>query len=209
MANRHLQRSVAMQSLFEWDFKGRKNEQSRAILKRNIVEFAPGIDDTIFAEHLIEGTLREQKTIDALIVKCAPEWPLEQVTVIDRNILRLGIYELMFGNYEEVPPKVAINEAIELAKSFGSDASARFVNGVLGTIYREMGEPMKDDVSANHKREDGEKKKAPAEPTETKKTTTKATAPKKVAAKAKVLVEEKKAPKKTTAKKTAKKTTKK
>lgn len=157
MANRHLQRSVAMQSLFEWDFKGRKNELSRAILKRNIQEFAPGIDDTIFAEHLIEGTLREQKTIDALIVKCAPEWPLEQVTVIDRNILRLGIYELMFGNYDEVPPKVAINEAIELAKSFGSDASARFVNGVLGTIYREMGEPMKDDVSANHKREDGEK----------------------------------------------------
>lgn len=209
MANRHLQRSVAMQSLFEWDFKGRKNEQSRAILKRNIVEFAPGIDDTIFAEHLIEGTLREQKTIDALIVKCAPEWPLEQVTVIDRNILRLGIYELMFGNYDEVPPKVAINEAIELAKSFGSDASARFVNGVLGTIYREMGEPMKDDVSANHKREDGEKKKAPAESVETKKTTIKATAPKKAAAKTKVLVEEKKAPKKTSAKKTAKKTTKK
>jgi transcription antitermination protein NusB len=161
MANRHLQRSVAMQSLFEWDFKGRKNEISREILKRNIEEFAPGIEDSIFAEHLIEGTLREQKTIDALIVKCAPEWPLEQVTVIDRNILRLGIYELMFGNYEEVPPKVAINEAIELAKSFGSDASARFVNGVLGTIYREMGEPMKDDVSSNHKHaEESKTKKA-------------------------------------------------
>ncbi|HLC95406.1 MAG TPA: transcription antitermination protein NusB, partial [Patescibacteria group bacterium] len=80
-----------------------------------------------------------------------PEWPLEQVTVIDRNILRLGIYELMFGNYDEVPPKVAINEAIELAKTFGSDSSPRFVNGVLGTIYRERGEPMKDDISENHK----------------------------------------------------------
>ena len=113
-------------------------------------EFAPGVDDTVFAHHLMEGTLREQKTIDTLIEKCAPEWPLEQVTVIDRNILRLGIYELMYGNYDEVPPKVAINEAIELAKSFGSDASPRFVNGVLGTIYREMGEPMKNDVSANH-----------------------------------------------------------
>lgn len=150
MANRHLQRSVAMQSLFEWDFQGRHDDQSMAILDRNILEFAPGIDEIIFAKHLIEGTLRERKTIDALIEKCAPEWPLEQVTVVDRNILRLGIYELMFGNYDEVPPKVAINEAIELAKSFGSDSSPRFVNGVLGTIYREMGEPLKDDISENH-----------------------------------------------------------
>lgn len=152
MANRHLQRSVAMQSLFEWDFKGKHDENSREILKRNLEEFAPGLEDGIFAGQLIEGTLRERPTIDKLIEKCAPEWPLEQVTVIDRNILRLGIYELMFGSYDEVPPKVAINEAIELAKTFGSDASPRFVNGVLGTIYREMGEPMKDDVSENHKR---------------------------------------------------------
>jgi len=141
-----------MQSLFEWDFQGKNNEKSRDVLKRNIAEFAPGLEDSIFAEHLMEGTLQEQKTIDTLFEKCAPEWPIEQVTIIDRNILRLGIYELMFGNYDEVPPKVAINEAIELAKTFGSDASARFVNGVLGTIYREMGEPMKDDISENHKR---------------------------------------------------------
>lgn len=161
MANRHLQRSVAMQSLFEWDFQGKHDENFREILKRNILEFAPGLEDAIFSGHLMEGTLRERKTIDRLIEKCAPEWPLEQVTVIDRNILRLGIYELMFGNYDEVPPKVAINEAIELAKTFGSDSSPRFVNGVLGTIYREMGEPMKDDVSENHKRnlEKQEKKK--------------------------------------------------
>lgn len=141
-----------MQSLFEWDFRGQKDDQSRDVLKRNITEFAPGLEDSIFAEHLMEGTLRERKTIDKLIEKCAPEWPLEQVTVVDRNVLRLGIYELMFGDYDEVPPKVAINEAIELAKTFGSDASPRFVNGVLGTIYREMGEPMKDDVSENHMR---------------------------------------------------------
>ncbi len=151
MANRHLQRSVAMQSLFEWDFQGQHDEQSREILKRNILEFALGLEDTVFAEHLLEGTLRERKTIDKLIEKCAPEWPIDQVTAVDRNVLRLGIYELMFGNYDEVPPKVAINEAIELAKTFGSDASPRFVNGVLGTIYREMGEPMKDDISENHK----------------------------------------------------------
>ena len=159
MANRHLQRSVAMQSLFEWDFQGKHDERAREILKRNIQEFAPGLEDTVFAEHLMEGTLRERKTIDKLIEKCAPEWPLEQVTIVDRNVLRLGIYELMFGNYDEVPPKVAINEAIELAKSFGSDASPRFVNGVLGTIYREMGEPMKDDVSENHKRKEDREKK--------------------------------------------------
>ena len=152
MANRHLQRSVVMQSLFEWDFQGKHDDQWRSILKRNITEFAPGLDSSIFAEHLMEGTLKERTTIDKLIEKCAPEWPLEQVTIVDRNILRLGIYELMFGNYDEVPPKVAINEAIELAKSFGSDSTPRFVNGVLGTIYREMGEPMKDDVSENHKK---------------------------------------------------------
>jgi len=140
-----------MQSLFEWDFQGKHDEKSRDVLKRNIIEFAPGLEESIFAEHLMEGTLRERKTIDSLIEKCAPEWPIEQITVIDRNILRLGIYELMFGNYDEVPPKVAINESIELAKTFGSDASARFINGVLGTIYREMGEPMKDDISQNHK----------------------------------------------------------
>ncbi|MBP7060426.1 MAG: transcription antitermination factor NusB [Candidatus Moranbacteria bacterium] len=151
MANRHLQRSVAMQSLFEWDFLGKHDDHAREILRHNMTEFAPGLEDTIFAEHLMEGTLRERKTIDTLIEKCAPEWPLEQVTVVDRNVLRLGIYELMFGNYDEVPPKVAINEAIELAKTFGSDASPRFINGVLGTIYREMGEPMKDDTSENHK----------------------------------------------------------
>ncbi len=153
MANRHLQRSVVMQSLFEWDFQGKHDENALAILRKNLEEFAPGLEDATFARTLLEGVLKHRKTIDELIEKCAPEWPLEQVTVVDRNILRLGIAELMFGNYDEVPPKVAINEAIELGKSFGSDSTARFVNGVLGTIYREMGEPMKDDSSEKHKKE--------------------------------------------------------
>ena len=170
-----------MQSLFEWDFQGKHDDRSRDILKRNVAEFAPGIDESVFAEHLIEGTLHNRPTIDKLIEKCAPEWPLEQVTLVDRNILRLGIYELMFGNYDEVPPKVAINEAIELAKTFGSDSSARFVNGVLGTIYREMGEPMKNDVSENHKQAKKETKKE--ETVKTPKKTVKKTVKKKPKAK--------------------------
>jgi N utilization substance protein B len=140
-----------MQSLFEWDFQGQKEGSMESIVGRNIEEFAPGLESYDFAKALTKGTLDYQASIDKLIEKCAPEWPLEQVTVVDRNILRLGIYELIYGNYDEVPPKVAINEAIELAKTFGGDSSARFVNGVLGTIYREMGEPMKDDSSEKRK----------------------------------------------------------
>ena len=147
MANRHLSRSIAMQCLYEWDFNGKKNVDIAEIIEKNIQEFGPGMDDTAFVSFLVENTIKNITQIDPLIEKCAPEWPLDQVTIVDRNILRLGIYELLFGNYDEVPPKVAINEAIELAKSFGGESSGRFVNGVLGTIYRELGEPMKDDVS--------------------------------------------------------------
>jgi len=145
MANRHLLRSIAMQSLYEWDFKGKKGGNIDEIMTRNLQEFGPGVEDASFVYYLVNGVLKNQSKIDKLIEKCAPEWPLDQVTIVDRNILRLGIFELIFGNYEEVPPKVAINEAIELAKTYGGDSSGRFVNGVLGTIYREMGEPMKDD----------------------------------------------------------------
>jgi transcription antitermination protein NusB len=147
MANRHLSRSIAMQCLYEWDFNGKKEGMVEEIITKNIQEFGPGMDDTTFVHSLVENTIANMGKIDPLIEKCAPEWPLDQVTVVDRNILRLGIYELLFGNYEEVPPKVAINEAIELAKSFGGESSGRFVNGVLGTIYRELGEPMKDDTT--------------------------------------------------------------
>ena len=155
-----------MQSLFEWDFQG-KRENIDEIIIRNVKEFAPGIEESDFVGKLVKGTLHNLSVIDSLIEKCAPEWPLDQVTVIDRNVLRLGIYELMHGNYDEVPPKVAINEAIELAKTFGGESSARFVNGVLGTIYREMGEPMKDDTSKNHKKDiDSEEKKVPKEKNE-------------------------------------------
>jgi N utilization substance protein B len=149
-----------MQALFEWDFQGMHDELIDEIVDRNVKEFAPGIESATFVRDLVKGTLEKRKTVDALIEKCAPEWPIEQVTIIDRNILRLGIFELMHGNYGEVPPKVAINESIELAKTFGGESSARFVNGVLGTIYREMGEPMKDDTSKKHKEAASEKLEA-------------------------------------------------
>ncbi|EKE21425.1 MAG: transcription antitermination factor NusB [uncultured bacterium] len=145
MANRHLQRSIAMQSLFEWDFNDGNRESVLGIVDKNIQELAIGIEETDLVLNLVEGVLKNQKDIDELIEQCAPEWPLSQITIVDRNILRIGIYELLYGNYENVPPKVAINEAIELAKTFGGPNSAKFVNGVLGTIYREMGEPLKDD----------------------------------------------------------------
>ncbi|MFA6184062.1 MAG: transcription antitermination factor NusB [Parcubacteria group bacterium] len=145
MANRHLQRSIAMQSLFEWDFNGSNKDDVLNIVDKNIKELAIGIEETDLVLALVEGTLKNQGDIDELIEQCAPEWPLSQITIVDRNILRIGIFELLYGNYENVPPKVAINEAIELAKTFGGPNSAKFINGVLGTIYREMGEPLKDD----------------------------------------------------------------
>lgn len=138
MANRHLCRSIAMQSLFERDFNFLGDAQVNSIVERNIEEFAPGIEDANFAKDLVKGVLKRQEKLDKIIERAAPEWPIGQIAFVDRNILRIGLYELIFGNKNEVPPKVAINESIELAKNFGGDSSGRFVNGVLGTVYREM-----------------------------------------------------------------------
>jgi len=138
MASRHLSRSIAMQSLYEWDFGGLKPDLLEKIVERNIEEFGPGLEDKDFVWELINGVVLHLKDIDKIIEKAAPEWPLDQITVVDRNVLRIGLYELLFSNKEEVPPKVAINEAIELAKSFGGESSGRFINGVLGTVYNEI-----------------------------------------------------------------------
>ena len=136
-----------MQSLYEWDFKGKDPAVLGDILTHNIKEFAPGIEHTAFIRTLVDGTASRMSEIDQIIEKAAPQWPLDQIAMVDRAVLRLGIYELLFGNHDEVPPKVAINESIELAKTFGGDASGKFVNGVLGTIYREIGEPRKFEIS--------------------------------------------------------------
>lgn len=136
MSNRHLARTITMQTLYEWDFNGADQAQALKFLDQNKLEFAPAFEDQGFMANLIKQVLKNQKEIDAYIVKYAPEWPLEQITTVDRNILRIGVYELVFS--PDVPSKVAINEAIELAKTFGGQASGKFVNGVLGAIYKEL-----------------------------------------------------------------------
>lgn len=147
MASRHLARSIAMQSLYEWDFYEKSDQHTNKVVERNLKEFGPDLDEADFARALFNGVRDNIERIDEIIAKAAPQWPISQISLTDRNILRIGIYELVFGNYDEVPPKVAINEAIELAKGFGGTSSGRFINGVLGTIYREMGEPRKDEQS--------------------------------------------------------------
>ena len=152
MANRHLSRSVVLQSLFEWDFRGCHDENVKEIIVRISKEFAPGMNDFSFVQELISNILAKKTDLDNVITKAAPDWPLDKISIIDRNILRIGLYELLFANREEVPAKVAINEAIELAKSFGGENSGKFVNGVLGSVYKELGEPGKDSVSKKPKR---------------------------------------------------------
>jgi N utilization substance protein B len=146
MANRHLARSTVLQTLYEWDF-GSQKIKPEEVLKRNAEEFAAGNENDVFMKGLLEGVISKQKDLDNIIISAAPEWPLEKISVMDRNILRIGLYELLFADRQQVPPKVAINEAIELAKKFGGETSGKFINGVLGAVYKEMGEPGKNDTS--------------------------------------------------------------
>lgn len=155
MANRHLSRSIVLQSLFEWDFNSRNSGEAKEIFARNVTEFAPGHGDFSFMENLLNGILEKQKDIDLIIEKAAPDWPIDKISVMDRNILRLGLYELLFADRSQVPPKVAINEAIELSKTFGGETSSKFINGVLGAVYKELGEPGKEETSKDKKNKDG------------------------------------------------------
>ena len=153
MANRHLSRSIVLQSLFEWDLNAIDRKQVAEVLDRNIEEFAPNKTDRPFMDTLLSGILGKQPELDLVIEKAAPEWPIDRISPVDRNILRLGLYELLFADRKEVPAKVAINEAIELAKQFGGDNSSRFVNGVLGAVYKEIGEPGKEEIGKKKKKD--------------------------------------------------------
>jgi N utilization substance protein B len=165
MANRHLSRSIVLQTLFEWDFGVSSDlAEPTEMLERNIEEFGPGLDDSAFMSELFLGVVKKKEIIDEIIEKAAPDWPIAKISIVDRNILRIGLYELLFGDRTQVPPKVAINEAIELAKSFGGENSGKFVNGVLGGVYKEIGEPGKDDVAKkNHKHFETDPSKFPIE----------------------------------------------
>jgi len=147
MAHRHLARSIIMQVLFELDFHEFDESRVSGSLDHCLLEFGQGIDNPDFIRATTEGVVHKRKILDEIIEKAAPDWPIEKISVTDRNILRLGLYELLFGDRKQVPPKVAINEAIELGKSFGGEKSGAFINGVLGAIYKEIGEPGKDQVS--------------------------------------------------------------
>lgn len=137
--SRHLSRIVIFQTLFEWDF--RQSVEIKQILNRNLAKFSDQVDQN-YIIRAIEGIEKHHREIDQLILKAAPDWPLDQIFRIDKNLLRLAIYELLFDPEKEVPPKVSINEAVELGKEFGSSNSSKFINGVLGTIYEEHKEEL-------------------------------------------------------------------
>ncbi len=141
--NRHLSRVIIMQTLYEWDFRPKCDVDE--IKKRNIDNYNKDAD-TSFIDQTIDGVQKNIRVIDEQIAKSAPEWPLEQVSTIDKTILRIAVYELLYSS--DIPPKVAINEAVELGKTFGGENSSKFINGVLGTVYRS---------SSLYKENDGEK----------------------------------------------------
>ncbi len=151
MSNRHLARTIAMQSIFCWDFNGGQEQDCQKIVQNNFSKFAPKFNDDGFVVSLVKGVLDNLDQVDSYIIKHATEWPLEQITIIDRSILRIGVYELVMD--DDVPAKVAIDEAIEIAKAFGGESSGKFVNGVLGAIFRELPEEKKGE----------EKKQSPTE----------------------------------------------
>jgi N utilization substance protein B len=136
-ANRHLGRIVALQTLYEQDFRREVEDPGldlEDVLARNIARYEETIEDKAFIENLVRGVSGKQTELDDIIRPVAPEWPIEQIARMDRVILRIGVYELLFE--DSVPPKVVINEAVELAKAFGGDNSSKFINGVLGTVLR-------------------------------------------------------------------------
>lgn len=165
-SNRHLGRIVAFQSLYEEDFRQNSEDVSvdvSEILDRNISRHDKAIDDKKFVIDLYKGVLGKKKELDGIIAPLAPDWPIEQIATVDKIVLRIALYELILEP-GEVPPKVAINEAVELAKSFGGDNSSKFVNGVLGSAYREhfpdaSEKPETKKVKAESKTDKAEKNK--------------------------------------------------
>jgi transcription antitermination protein NusB len=151
MASRHLSRIAALQALFASDVRGDFSFASlTATWENNTDSLAHEDEDRAFTESLLKGVSAKQREIDEVIAGAAPQWPIEKIAIIDRNLLRLGLFELLYGSSISVPPKVALNEAIELAKTFGGNSSPKFINGVMGAVYRDMGTPRKDESPKSH-----------------------------------------------------------
>jgi N utilization substance protein B len=151
-SNRHLGRIVALQTLYEQDFRLECNDQSLVlddVLSRNVRRYSETIDDKDFIDKLVHGVVANQEKIDNIIRPVAPEWPIEQIARVDRVILRIGVYELLFD--DKIPPKVVINEAVELAKAFGGENSSKFINGVLGTVLRNHDSPAESSPKSQSK----------------------------------------------------------
>lgn len=149
-SNRHLGRIVALQSLYEYEFRMQSGDSTLdggEIVARNLARYEEMIDDKQFISNLVDGVLKHQDELDGKIQPIAPDWPIEQIARVDRTILRMGLFELLYMA-DIVPAKVAINEAVELAKAFGSDNSSKFVNGVLGTAFRTLVEGTETDAKS-------------------------------------------------------------
>jgi N utilization substance protein B len=154
MATRHLIRTVVLQTLYEWDFYNQKINL-KEIFERNLKEFAPDIDEPDFAWKILNGISNHLEDIDEVIKKAAIGWPMDRIDLIDRNILRIGLYELLYADKNEVPPKVAINESVEMAKNFGGINSSKFINGILGSVYKEI--ESLNETKTNEKEEENKK----------------------------------------------------
>lgn len=153
MSQRHISRQIALQTMYELDAKDSLSIDKTVlneILEQNIQELSPDHKDKTYLYGLVDMVLSRLATVDNIIEKAAPEWPIDKISLIDRNILRIGLTELLFADRKDVPPKVAIDQAIELAKAFGTETSSKFINGVLGAIYKELGEPDKDSQPRKH-----------------------------------------------------------
>ena len=152
-SNRHLGRIVALQTLYEQDFRRDVKDTDfdlQEVMDRNIARYQEVLEDKGFIARLVEGTTEKQDELDAILGPVAPEWPIDQIARMDRSLLRMGIYELLYGN-DDVPPKVVINEAVELAKAFGGDNSSKFINGVLGTVLKNKDATKKPKKTAANK----------------------------------------------------------
>jgi len=135
MSNRHFSRTVAMQILFEWEFNHR-SQRLQNLIDQGVGSDLSNLENINFVSDLVHGVTKNMSAIDEVIIKHAPEWPIDKIMMIDRNVLRIALYEMLYE--KQAPPKVIINEAIELAKAFGSESSGKFVNGVLGAVYSEL-----------------------------------------------------------------------